>query len=73
MMASIVQPQRDVPVIADVDVCAIGGGPGGLPAAISAARQGASVMLVEMQGFLGGMATAGQIGPPPAAQPDQQG
>ncbi|HJN13834.1 MAG TPA: FAD-dependent oxidoreductase [Armatimonadota bacterium] len=63
MMASIVQPQRDVPVIADVDVCAIGGGPGGLPAAISAARQGASVMLVEMQGFLGGMATAGQIGP----------
>lgn len=62
-MSSIVQPQREIPVIADVDVCVIGGGPGGLPAAIAAARQGASTLLVEMQGFLGGMATAGQIGP----------
>ena len=62
-MQSIVQPQREIPVIADVDVCVIGGGPSGLPAAIAAARQGAGVLLVEMQGFLGGMATAGQIGP----------
>jgi len=60
---SIVMPQREIPVIADVDVCVVGGGPSGLPDAIAAARQGASVMLVEMQGFLGGMATAGQIGP----------
>jgi hypothetical protein len=62
-MAVVTQPQRDIPVIADVDVCVIGGGPGGLPAAIAAARQGASTMLVEMQGFLGGMATSGQVGP----------
>jgi len=62
-MPTISQPRRDIPTIADVDVCVIGGGPGGLPAAIAAARQGASTMLVEMQGFLGGMATAGQVGP----------
>jgi len=62
-MAVVREPQRDIPVIADVDVCVIGGGPGGLPAAIAAARQGASTMLVEMQGFLGGMATSGQVGP----------
>jgi len=60
---TIAQSQRDIPIIADVDVCVIGGGPGGLPAAIAAARQGASTMLVEMQGFLAGMATSGQVGP----------
>ncbi len=62
-MNVIVQAQREIPVIAEVDVCVIGGGPGGLPAAIASARQGASTLLVEMQGFLGGMATAGFIGP----------
>ncbi|MGQ9731563.1 MAG: FAD-dependent oxidoreductase [Candidatus Zipacnadales bacterium] len=62
-MPSIIEPQREIPVIADVDVCVIGGGPGGLPAALAAAREGANTLLVEMQGFLGGMATAGQIGP----------
>ena len=62
-MQTIVQPQKEIPVIADVDVCVIGGGPGGLPAAIAAARQGANTLLLEMQGFLGGMATAGLIGP----------
>lgn len=62
-MKTILEPQRETPIIADVDVCVIGGGPGGLPAAIAAARQGANTMLIEMQGFLGGMATAGQVGP----------
>jgi hypothetical protein len=62
-VATVIQPQREIPVIADVDVCVIGGGPGGLPAAIAAARQGASTLLIEMQGFLGGMATSGQVGP----------
>ena len=36
------------------DVAVIGGGPGGIPAAIAAARQGAKVLLVEKNGFLGG-------------------
>lgn len=40
-----------------VDVLVVGGGPAGLGAAISAARNGARVLLVEHQGFLGGTIT----------------
>ena len=36
------------------DVVVIGGGPGGIAAAIAAARQGSKVILVERQGYLGG-------------------
>jgi flavin-dependent dehydrogenase len=35
-------------------VVIIGSGPGGISAAVAAARQGASVVLVERQGYLGG-------------------
>lgn len=43
----------------EYDVVVIGGGPGGLPAAIEAARKGAKVLLVEKNGFLGGNLTIG--------------
>ncbi len=46
-------------VEADVVVC--GGGVAGTMAALAAARQGASVVLVERYGFLGGNATAGAV------------
>ncbi|MCE5252000.1 FAD-dependent oxidoreductase [bacterium] len=45
------------------DVIVIGGGPGGVPAAVAAARNGARVLLVERYGFLGGMATAALVLP----------
>ena len=41
------------------DMVVIGGGPGGIPAAIAAARRGKKVMLVERNAFLGGAATSG--------------
>lgn len=44
-------------------VLVCGGGPGGLCAAVAAARNGADTMLVERYGFLGGMATAGCVNP----------
>ena len=47
--------------IADVDVLVCGAGPAGIGASIMAARMGASVMLVEAQGCLGGIATAGMM------------
>ena len=49
------------PVIAKCDVAVVGGGIAGVAAALSAARQGADVLLLEKQYLLGGMATAGLI------------
>ncbi len=43
----------------EYDVAVIGSGPGGLPAALAAARMGAKVLLVEQNGFLGGNLTIG--------------
>lgn len=45
------------------DVVVIGGGPAGAVAAIASARQGASVLLVEQNGYLGGMLTCAGVGP----------
>jgi len=58
-MKTIREPAREIPVAAECDVAVLGGGPGGLMAAIAAARSGAKTLLVEQYGFLGGMATAG--------------
>lgn len=62
-MQTLTEPTREVPVVAEADVIVAGGGPGGLPAAIAAARRGANVLLIERYGFLGGLATAGLIAP----------
>ncbi len=45
------------------DVAVIGGGPGGVCAALAAAKNGMKVLLAERYGFLGGMATAGLVNP----------
>lgn len=58
---TVCEPARQVPVIAEVDVCVLGGGTSGVCAAVAAARSGASVLLVEHYGFLGGMATSSMV------------
>ena len=45
--------------IMKADVAVIGAGPGGMAAAVSAARQGAKVILVERNGYLGGLLGSG--------------
>lgn len=47
----------------EYDVIVVGGGPSGLAAAISAARLGASTLLIERYGFLGGMSTSALVYP----------
>lgn len=54
---------RRIPVSDHYDVVVCGGGPAGFVAAIAAARCGARVALIERYGFLGGMATAGNVAP----------
>ena len=45
------------------DIVVLGGGIAGIAAAVSAARTGLKVALVEQYGFLGGSATAGMVSP----------
>ncbi|HSI33247.1 MAG: FAD-dependent oxidoreductase [Phycisphaerae bacterium] len=56
------EPARDVPLVAPFDVIVCGGGPAGISAAITAARAGARVKLLELNGCLGGVWTAGLLG-----------
>ena len=52
---------RDVEVRHEVDILIAGGGPSGVAAAITAARQGLRVLVLEAQSCLGGMGTAGGL------------
>ena len=56
----IVEPERRTNVYADVDVVVVGGGTAGAVAAIASARTGASTVLVERFGSLGGCPTIGR-------------
>lgn len=58
---TIRETARDIPVIADADVCVLGGSCTGLFAAVRAARLGARVALVEGQNRFGGVATSSLV------------
>jgi hypothetical protein len=52
---------REIPIRKSYDVIVCGAGPAGIAAALTAAREGASTLLVEMHGCLGGIWTAGAL------------
>ena len=52
---------RKIPVLARYDVLVVGGGTGGAPAGIAAARAGAKTLVIERLHGLGGVGTLGRI------------
>ena len=61
-MKEINEPARKIPVMTETDVLVIGGGPSGLSAALSHAREGLNTVLVERFGYFGGVITQSMIG-----------
>ena len=57
----VMRPAAEIPVFHQADVVVVGGGPAGFAAAVSAARTGAKVALVERYGALGGLFTNGMV------------
>jgi hypothetical protein len=58
---TIMEPARETKVCYEADVVVVGGGPGGIGAAVAAARSGADTVLIERYGYLGGMSTGGLV------------
>ncbi len=57
----IQEPATEVRIAAQSDVVVVGGGPAGTAAALAAARNGASVTLLERYNHLGGLASGGMV------------
>ncbi len=58
---TVEEPARRIPVFRTCDVLVVGGGPSGTAAAVSAARGGADVVLLERANHLGGLSTGGLV------------
>jgi hypothetical protein len=56
-LRTVTEPSREIDVIHETDVLVVGSGPGGLAAALAAARSGVQVALVERFGCFGGNIT----------------
>jgi len=60
-VGTVASPERPLPVLGEYDVVVVGGGTGGAPAAISAARAKSKTLCLEYLHELGGVGTAGLI------------
>jgi FAD dependent oxidoreductase len=62
-MKYFIEGERKIPIIKECDVVVSGGGPSGIAAAISCSRLGVKTLLIEKNGWVGGMATSGLVHP----------
>jgi flavin-dependent dehydrogenase len=60
-LGTVPSPKRHLPVLGSYDVVVVGGGTGGAPAGIAAARLGAKTLVIEYLCALGGIGTQGLI------------
>lgn len=60
-ITTVTEAAREAKIVDRSDVVVVGGGPAGISAAVSAARNGASVTLLERYPYLGGLATGGMV------------
>jgi len=73
--AEVVESERKIPIVGKYNVIIAGGGATGVMAAVASARNGASTLLIEQGGFLGGSLTAAyqlNFGQPSFASKDTQ-
>ncbi|MCY6371623.1 FAD-dependent oxidoreductase [Clostridium ganghwense] len=50
---------KEIPIIKEIDVVVVGGGPAGVAAAVTSAEQGMKTLIIERYGFFGGANVAG--------------
>lgn len=55
---AVVEPRREIPVLQSVEVLVVGAGTAGCVAALASARNGASTLVVERGGYVGGTGAA---------------
>ena len=60
-MSSSIHLSLEIPVKYCADICVIGAGPAGIAAAVSAARLGKKVILLDANTFPGGLSTAARV------------
>ena len=58
-MRKYTEPARELTILEEVDVVIVGGGPAGVAAAVNAAEEGLSTVIIEKNGFFGGANVGG--------------
>ncbi|WP_432667187.1 FAD-dependent oxidoreductase [Wukongibacter baidiensis] len=61
-MKSLKEKGREIPIIDELDVVVVGGGPAGVAAAVTASEQGMKTLIIEKNGFFGGANVSGNSG-----------